>query len=78
MSLTEHNITLAQKVATVAAYGTSGSLVFADLLQFLNNNAGAAGVAIALLTFFVNWHYQRKRSKEMLEETRRLLGREGE
>ena len=67
MSLTENNFMLAQKAgkATIAAYFTSGSLVLADVLQFLNNNAGAVGACVAMLTLFVNIYYQRKRSKQM-------------
>ena len=74
MSIADQNAAIIQKAASVAAYGTSGSLVLADSLSWLNNNAGAVGILIALLTFGINWYYQRKRSAEMLAETRRILG----
>lgn len=81
MSLTGQNLMLAQKAftATIAAYFTSVSLVLADMFQFLNNNAGAVGACIALLTFFVNIYYQRQRSKKMShavkEEMRQIFAR---
>ena len=51
------------KTATGATYFTSAGLFIGSSLDWLNENAGALGVFIALATFSVNLYYQRKRNK---------------
>jgi hypothetical protein len=55
---------IAQRVAVGLTYTVSGGLMVGDALQWLNNNAGAVGAIMAMLTFGVNWYYQRKRNRE--------------
>ena len=51
------------KAATGATYFTSAGLFIGSTMDWLNQNAGAVGVLIALATFSVNVYYQRKRAK---------------
>ena len=55
---------IAGKAATGATYFTSAGLFIGSAMDWLNQNAGAVGVLIALATFSVNLYYQRKRAKE--------------
>lgn len=59
----EQHAEMAQKVATTATYTIGTSLMIGDTLQWLNHNAGAVGAIATILTFFVNWYYQRKRNR---------------
>jgi hypothetical protein len=55
---------IAQRVAAGLTYTVSGGLVLGDALQWLNNNAGAVGAIMAMLTFGMNWYYQHKRNRK--------------
>jgi hypothetical protein len=54
---------IAVKVASGATYFTSAGLFVGSAMDWLNQNAGAVGVMIALATFSVNLYYQHKRAK---------------
>ncbi|WP_010323016.1 HP1 family phage holin [Marinobacterium stanieri] len=61
MNLEQH-ADAAQRVAAGLTYTVSGGLVVGDVLQFLNNNAGAVGAVMAMATFAMNWYYQHQRN----------------
>ncbi|WP_027853840.1 HP1 family phage holin [Marinobacterium litorale] len=63
MNIDQH-ADLVQRTAAGLTYTVSGGLVLGDALQWLNNNAGAVGAIMAMLTFAVNWYYQHKRGRE--------------
>lgn len=46
------------KIASTAAYSLCSGLVISDWLQFLNANAAAVGIAIAMLTYLTNLFFQ--------------------
>jgi hypothetical protein len=52
------------KTATGATYFTSAGLFIGSSMDWLNDNAGAVGVVIALATFSVNLYFQIKRDKK--------------
>jgi len=54
---------IAQRLASGLTYTLSVGLVLGDVLQFLNNNAGAVGAVMAMATFAMNWYYQHQRRK---------------
>lgn len=54
-------------VASAISYITSAGLVVGQIFDFMNQNAGAFGVILGFLTFFINWHYQHKRYKSELK-----------
>lgn len=62
MNLEQHT-DVAQRLASGLTYAVSGGLVVGDVLQFLNNNAGAVGALMAMATFGMNWYYQHQRRK---------------
>ena len=62
MNLEQHT-DAAQRLASGLTYTVSGGLVVGDVLQFLNNNAGAVGAVMAMATFVMNWYYQHQRRK---------------
>lgn len=47
------------------SYFCSGGVTFAGMFNWLNSNAAACGVLIALFTAFVNLYYQRKNSESI-------------
>ena len=51
------------KAATWSTYFTSAGLLVGSAMDWLNQNASAVGVIIAICTFCLNWYYQRKRLK---------------
>lgn len=57
----EQHTDVAQRLAAGLTYTFSGGLVVGDVLQFLNNNAGAVGALMAMATFGMNWYYQHQR-----------------
>lgn len=59
----EQHSEAAQRVTSGLTYAVSGGLVVGDVLQFLNNNAGAVGAIMAMATFAMNWYYQHQRRK---------------
>ncbi len=50
----------AQQVADVATKVQYGGAGFASLMSFLNQNAAALGLLVAILGFAVNWYYKEK------------------
>ena len=68
MSPGDHAIEIKAGIAKAVAYSTSGGLVFADYMEYLNHHAGAFGVIIGFCTFIVNWIYQHKNRKLIKKE----------
>ena len=56
--MADHNV---QLLETASRYATLGmGLGVTPVLQFLNDNAGAIGAVLAILSFMINIHYQKK------------------
>lgn len=54
----------ATDVTSGLSYLASMLLITADnALSWLDAHAGAIGAMVAMLTFALNWHYQKKRSE---------------
>lgn len=53
----------AATTASVVTYSTGLGLWVGSAMQWLNENAGAIGVVIALVTALINLYYQRKNSR---------------
>ena len=68
MTPTDNAIHIKTGIAKAVAYSTSGGLVFADYMSYLNHHAGAFGVIIGFCTFIVNWIYQHKNRKLIKKE----------
>ena len=60
--MSEHAEQIA-KVASTVAYSLCSGLVISDWLQFLNANAAAVGIFIAILTYLTSLFFQIINSK---------------
>lgn len=54
--------TMTDKVTTAAAYGTSGATFIAGSMS-LNEWLAIGGFILAVLTFVINFYFQRKRDR---------------
>lgn len=64
---------MADKVTTAAAYATSGATFLAGSMS-LNEWLALGGFILAVITFVINFHYQRKRDRREENALRVQLG----